>query len=116
MSRVGAVTTGRLDASRSGRPPRETTAPMSRPYLAADHRAAADPRAGPEIANGEPSHIRLFMEPPGDFQQPFAKKCDVEHVGSFDLLLRREQVEEERRQSSLIEDSGDEPIPRAVST
>lgn len=48
ISRVGAVTTPRRWAARSGRPPRDTTAAMSAPGSVAAHKAAAAPVLAPK--------------------------------------------------------------------
>src|SRR5450756_273863 len=52
MSRVGHRTTGSFALARSGRPPRDTTAPTSFPGEAAAHRAAAAPVLAPKYPQG----------------------------------------------------------------
>ncbi len=55
MSSVGDLTRGNTVAAKSGRPPRETTAPMRPPS---------------EISDRRPAQIRLAQNPAGRIQQP----------------------------------------------
>ena len=118
ISRVGARTRPSAAPARSGRPPREMTAPTSSGRSAAVISAAAAPvlapnsgerHSGGSLGRGEP--VGRVGEPPG--QQP-----DVEperpRAGVDPLLGLGEQVQQQRSVAGVLQPGGDLPVARAV--
>jgi hypothetical protein len=57
--------------------------------------------------------VGLLVDPSDDIDQPFGKKRNVEHVGTVELLIVREQVKKQRRNTLLIQCPGDGGVARA---
>jgi hypothetical protein len=63
--------------------------------------------AGAEVAEGKLAGLGMVAKPASRRRQPPAQKRDVEHVGAVELLLGGEQVEQQRRESVVVELLGD---------
>ena len=96
MSSVGARTSPRRGRARSGRPPRDTTAAMAAVFRGRPQRRRS-PGAGTEVPDAAVSaHLWLVAQPMGHHVEAVGEQLDVEHVGSVELLVGREEVEEQR--------------------
>ena len=118
ISSVGARTEASASSARSGRPPRETTAPTACGRLAAATSAAAAPVLAPKHPIASPALASLEGQPVDRGDQPPAEQRDVEpelpRPAVEPLLARLEQVEQERRQAISVQCLGDLAVAGAV--
>src|SRR5271166_5257357 len=92
MRRVGVQTRSRESPARSGRPPRETTAPTRCGRFAAATSAAAAP-AGAKQPKRKPREKCLPVDPIHRVDEAGCQQWNVEHITPIGLFSRREEVE-----------------------
>src|SRR5207245_4442239 len=87
-----------------------------RPYRRRDE-GGGGAGAGAEVTDPEPARLRALAEPVGDLDEALGQQADVEaQAGRPDvghLLLRREEVDEQRREPRLVEQLRHVTVARA---
>jgi hypothetical protein len=120
ISKVGARTRGRYGPARSGRPPRETTAPIAAGPLGRSHECRGSAGTGAEIPNPQQPGIRVLDKPIGDPREPRCEEADVKaelRRPQIDrLLLCGQQVDQQCRELRLIKQLRDLAVTRTVTT
>src|SRR5215203_5670501 len=114
MSSVGAATRDNASPARSGRPPRETTAPTASGHFAAATSAAA----APVLADPEALRVRLLCQPVGGVREPAGEQPDIESEVARPqihlLLFGREEVDEQGSKPCFAQYFGDVTVAGTV--
>ena len=113
ISRVGARTAPSIAPARSGRPPRETTAPTSSGRCAAAHRAAAAPVLAPNSPSGRARKCGSAFAQSMAARQAVAEQLDVEDIVAVGFLLPGQQIEQQRGDAMGVEGARHRDIARA---
>ena len=113
MSSVGAATLPRAASpARSGRPPRDTTAPtrIAQPGRRLQRRAGAGRSA--EQAERQARQPRVQIDPRHALRQPLGEQVDVEDVAALAGLALGQQIEQQGGEAAAVQVVGDRAVAR----
>ena len=85
------------------------------PELSGSHQGRSGPGARSEEPHPEVVRFRLSAQPPRRAHEAVREQLDVEHVRTVELFLHRQEVDEERRESSIVQRKCDRSVPGAVT-
>lgn len=80
------------------------------------HQRCAGPGARPEIAEGQGRQFCLIADPTGGRDKPARQKLDVKYPCAIALLLRPQEVKQERPNAARVQHAGDLAIAGAEPT
>src|SRR5688572_4019243 len=103
INRVGAATSGRYRSARSGRPPRDTTAPIDAGSRAAACSTAPAPVLAPKIADGQCPGSRFSGQPGLRRQQTIRQERHVEDFAPIVGFRLLKKIKEQRDKSACLQ-------------